>query len=141
MVEKKQVSVNWQSLFVIIPILDLWATYRIKKLRLYLLITIVFVVTELIIESSIFGVDSYFMEQKDLSGQSGLQAAFILIEIGISIILVRKWSREWNEKISRSPTEIEENSPPQTPLSILKERYAKGEISKEEFDKMKEDLS
>lgn len=33
-----------------------------------------------------------------------------------------------------------ENRPVQTPLEILKLRYAKGEITKEEFQQMKKDL-
>jgi len=38
MVEKKPVNVNWQMVFVLIPFLDLYASYRIQKLRLWLLI-------------------------------------------------------------------------------------------------------
>jgi quinol-cytochrome oxidoreductase complex cytochrome b subunit len=35
---KRPVSILWQIIFVVfIPILDLWAFYRIKKLRKYLL--------------------------------------------------------------------------------------------------------
>jgi len=101
MVRKEPVSVNWQTLFIMIPIIDLWATYRIEKLRLYILISVTIIVAELIIEISIFGVDSFLMEQAEIAAQSSLQLAFILIEIGISIILVRKWSREWNEKVSK----------------------------------------
>ena len=99
MARKESVSVNWQTLFVIIPIIDLWATYRIEKLRLYLLVMIAIAVTGFIIEISIFGIDSYFLEQEGFTANSWFQSATLLVEIGIAIILVRKWSSEWNERL------------------------------------------
>ncbi len=54
---------------------------------------------------------------------------WILI-IGGIIVLVN-WLKNSNGGSRRS----------ETPLEILKKRYARGEISKEEFDKMKNDLS
>lgn len=37
----KKVSVGWQIFFTFIPIADLWAFYRIRKLRRYLLYVVV----------------------------------------------------------------------------------------------------
>lgn len=55
-----------------------------------------------------------------------------LLIIVIGILLVRKLWRENHDK--QVPTESK------TATDILKERYAKGEISKEEFEQIKKDI-
>ena len=94
MVEKKPVSVNWQTLFAIIPIIDLWAFYRIEKLRMLILVVIgMFVVSFIVgfVEGFLFfGMSDFFTW------------IVILVGVIISIILIRSWSTEWNEKFETS---------------------------------------
>jgi putative membrane protein len=49
------------------------------------------------------------------------------------------WSRrdDYGPNTRDDPTEMPES---ETPLSIIKKRYAKGEISKEEYEEMKREL-
>ncbi|MGE4588995.1 MAG: SHOCT domain-containing protein [Acidaminococcaceae bacterium] len=57
---------------------------------------------------------------------------FWLLIIVIGILLVRKL---WRENSDNQVSKVSK-----TALEILKERYAKGEISKEEFEQMKKDI-
>ncbi len=52
-----------------------------------------------------------------------------LAAIGVAVYFFVQRSRSKGGELSR-----------ETPIEILKKRYAKGEISKEEFDRMKSDL-
>lgn len=56
---------------------------------------------------------------------------FIIIIIIVALILLNKGGL--NNFMGNSKND-------DTPLEILEKRYAKGEISKEEFEKMKKDL-
>ncbi len=53
-----------------------------------------------------------------------------LIVLGVAIYFIVQTLKD--KKISGDVTE--------TPMNILKKRYAKGELTKEEFDRMKKDL-
>jgi putative membrane protein len=58
-----------------------------------------------------------------------------LILAGLLIYFVVTQTRKPPAQDGRSP-----EAPSETPLDILKKRYARGEIDKEEFDRLKRDL-
>jgi len=94
MVEKEPVSVNWQTLFILIPIIDLWAAYRVEKLGLYILLIIALIVVGFIVG---------FVEGFLFFGLSNTGSmVVVLIGLIVSIYLIRKWSEEWNEKFETS---------------------------------------
>jgi putative membrane protein len=64
----------------------------------------------------------------------GFGLLFLLVLIGL-VAFALGWRPNINQRPPTQPT-----SGGQTPLEILKTRYARGEISKEEFDQMREDL-
>ncbi len=59
-----------------------------------------------------------------------------LVLFGIGIFLIKKYDKDKK----KSQSVLYDKSDESSAIDILKERYAKGEISKEEFEKMKKDL-
>lgn len=55
---------------------------------------------------------------------------FWILIIALIVRVLRRHPRDWNMMGMNK-----------TPIDILKERYAKGEISKEQFEQMKKDLA
>ena len=111
---KGPVSILWQIVFALfIPIADIWAFYRIKKLRkaiLYVTLpSLVLMVLVLVPMSSIMieaGDNLQKIEQlsEDLVSDAGLNAMSIVASIGsIGILiwiiyLIATWSEQWNKQ-------------------------------------------
>lgn len=67
----------------------------------------------------------------------GIFWALVLIAIGASILTHRtKWGRRWDFVCRPHQYRRQREA-----LEALKRRYARGEITKEEFERMKRDLS
>ena len=127
MVERKPVNVGVQVVLCIIPYLWIYGFYRIEKLQMGIVLAIVTL------------IPSFFMSMTPLVPYGSFITIFLGVVLPIAFIVY--WSSKWNEQILSGVQEDEKSISPKSPLSILQERYAKGEITKEEFDKMKEDLS
>ncbi len=83
-IERKKVDMKWQMLFSLIPILNLWASYRVG--RTFMLLA---VMTPIIVGSTIFM--SLFYSYIPYSEYVWLSLN------GISLlVLISKWSSEWN---------------------------------------------
>ena len=112
MPSKGPVSLTWQTIFCIIPIMDVVAAYRIKKLRKYLLIMIVVVAIPVSIASSIFlptedeGMEGFVNMMTYYYGVDDNQFIFSIgVQIGtilFAIFLIRRWSNQWNQNFTES---------------------------------------
>ena len=122
---KQPVNVTRMIIYSFIPILSIYAGWRIQKF--WLLVVINFAI----------GLGVRILIDPILPEPYGVTISLI-IQIILSVLVVKHFAEKYNEKIkslSEMPKSEDES------LTILKERYAKGVITKEEFDKMKEDLS
>ena len=124
---KGKVSIGWQIVFAIISPINLWAFYRIKKLRLFALYVIVpsVIVSSIVIVGVIYEMNNPgtgFDDDGDRYPQPTLPPNMTPIEpqvgkfntgkymllntatsIGLtvfSVYLVVKWSRRWNEQFT-----------------------------------------
>ncbi len=103
------VSMTRQTIYSVLPILDIIAFYKIKHLRKYLLIVYVGMVGVI---STIYSMavtpDSWSFSSNydpnlimDPIGWA-LQIPMMAVTAIIQIYLVRRWSKKWNEQFSAS---------------------------------------
>ena len=108
------VSILRQTIYCFVPILDLYAAYHIKKLRMYLLIMILTglamsVVGEVINPSGLS--EQPMSSNNDLNPDFGevmfgpnpeVSVVLIMFDTAIAYVIaiyfIRKWSRKWNEQ-------------------------------------------
>ena len=106
---KGQVSLTRQTIYCMIPYLDMYAAYRVKRLRKYLLIMISLVIIPVTIADKVL-----FPIAKTASFEEFLQ--FLTFYYGVdtnhfvfsmatwaeavlvAIFLVRRWSKQWNKQ-------------------------------------------
>ncbi len=105
---KGRVSLLTQTIFCMIPIMDMFAAYRIKKLRKYLAVMILVIAMPVTIASSIFlptddeGLEGFTNLMIYYYGIDDDQFIFSIgVQIGsvlFAIFLMRRWSNRWNEQ-------------------------------------------
>jgi hypothetical protein len=89
-VKQEPVIIKWQIIFTFIPFLNLYAFYKIQKLRLFLCFFMPISIASRIIGAAPSTYEGAIIHTILFSGLS----------IGLSIWFVLKWSKQWNEKFS-----------------------------------------
>jgi len=109
MVKDEPVSLMRQTIYCLIPLLDIYAAYRVTRLRKYLLIMILVGIPVSIADSLLFPIDVTDENLEDLEASDmffyGYDTNHLIVTIVIwagfillAIFLVRRWSKQWNQK-------------------------------------------
>ena len=85
-VKKKPVSVTWQVICSFFPGFHLWALYRIKKLRIGIII-------------DVLGYSSGLLSIYSVLPETNLPSAIFLLESFVFALFVYIWSRDWNKSL------------------------------------------
>jgi len=81
--KKESVSLTRQTIYALIPILDLYASYKIEKLTLYFVIILsIGVGLSLIFELVLPDPYNYIVSEA--------------VAIPVAVFLIRRWSKKWN---------------------------------------------
>ncbi len=107
MVKNEPVSLTRQTIYCIIPILDMYAAYRIKRLRKYLAIMLLVAIPISITASVLFSHDADFEEgfYQFMTYYYGVDTNHFIFSIAVqigtillAIYLIRRWSKQWNKQ-------------------------------------------
>jgi len=98
-VERKPYSVTRQMIMVIIPFLDLWAAYRIEKLRYWLLIFLLGfgILRSVVLYPWEWNTPDTRDDHTPFFADINSEIIFIVVAIIIAMIVIRKWTMEWNK--------------------------------------------
>jgi len=116
MVKDEPVSLIRQTIYCLIPILDMYAAFRVKRLRRYLLIILSVGAVLGYIDTTLFSeynwkewddfVSSFlFLDYVKYSDDPIRFPVLILYHVGsvlLAIYLVRRYSKQWNKKFENT---------------------------------------
>lgn len=105
------VSLTRQTIYVLIPVLDLIAFYKIKHLRMYLLIVYLGIAIvagtaySMVVEPEYWTFDENYDADASFdfmwdAESWALQIPMMAAVYGAAIYLVRRWSGEWNKQFT-----------------------------------------
>lgn len=108
MIKEEPVSMIRQTIYCFIPVLDIYAAYRVRRLRRYLLIMLLIVGIPLVtVDSIMFPSDGdlnpeefvdIFLLHYDEPDRFPISLTEFVITMLVAIFFIRRWSAQWNQR-------------------------------------------
>lgn len=89
------VSVWWQMLFSLIPLINLWTFFRIQRLEMAIVSIMPILIGILVLLTVMPGYSFFPLRFEDRFN------LFILLFGGVHVFFARRWSMKWNEQIKK----------------------------------------